>query len=189
MKKSAIERRVNSPKQDWKSDSYLGYKPHVLDWARLAAYIDGEGSINLTPRRTDTGGTLTLCGKVVVTNTDPRLAKWCLETFGMKFYSHSNNKLRNPNWRGCYFAQACGYKAAWILRNCLPHFILKAARAEIVLEHQESTKAGTFQRGSGIRTPQNILDYRLNLKQRLSELNRRGPGKPESTVEKLAMEA
>jgi len=152
----------------------------VLDWARLAIFIDGEGSINLVPRRTDTGDTMTFCGKVVVTNTDPRLAKWCLDTFGMKFYSHGNNRNSNPRWKPCYFAQACGYKAAWILLNCLPYFILKREQAEVVLAHQETTQVGTWNRGSGVKTPTDILQFRLELKRQLTELNRRGPSQVEA---------
>jgi hypothetical protein len=162
---------------EWKSEEYLGLRPDSHDWARLAAYIDGEGSINLTPRRTNTGKSMTYCAKVVVTNTDFRLAKWCLDTFGMKFYSHSNNSLpasRNQNWALCVYAQACGYKAAWILRNCLPWFVLKMAQAEVVLAHQETIGPDVWQRGPGLTTPDDILHLRAELKQQLLQLNKRG---------------
>src|SRR5258705_8131274 len=127
MRPTKESRRSDSPKKNWKSVEYLGLRPTTIDWARLAAYIDGEGSINLSPRRTNTGKSLTLCAKVVVTNTDFRLAKWCLDTFGMKYYEHSNNtsSKRSVNWASCVYAQACGYKASWILLNCLPWFLLK----------------------------------------------------------------
>lgn len=96
-------------------------------------------------------------------------------------------RKKYPNWRGCWYAQACGYKASWILRNCLSWFKLKRSQAEVVLEHQQTTKAGTFKRGQGITTPQNILDYRLELKRRLTELNRRGP--ENRTITNKVMEA
>lgn len=169
--------RRESPKKEWRGLEYLGFKPKDSDWIRLAAYIDGEGSINLTPRPTDTGSTLTLCGKVVVTNTDPRLSKWCLETFGMKV-SWRRGTIKDPravNWKPCYVAQACAYKAAWILQNCLPWFLLKREQAQVVLDHQETTQVGTWARGKGVKTPQDILQYRKSLKEKLTELNKRGP--------------
>jgi hypothetical protein len=155
----------------------MGMRPDSHDWARLAAYIDGEGSINLSPRATNTGRTQTFCAKVVVTNTDFRLAEWCQRTFQMKFYGHSNNSERrhSPNWKSCYYAQACGYKAAWILLNCLPWFVLKREQAEVVLQHQETLNPDMFERGSGMKTPQHVLDIRIGFKKRLAELNKRGP--------------
>jgi len=162
---------------EWRGAEYLGYKLEPTDWARLAAYIDGEGSINLVPRKTPHMKSMTYCAKVVVTNTDFRLAKWCYDTFGMKFYGHSNNNRQNPNWKSCVVAQACGFKAAWILRNCLPWFVLKMAQAEVVLAHQETLVPDAFPRGQGYQTPTDILEMRLGLKQQLTELNKRGPSK------------
>src|SRR6266436_1261162 len=117
MRPTKESRRVVSAKTQWKSEEYLGLRPDSYDWARMAAYIDGEGSINLSPRRTNLGKTLTLCAKVVVTNTDFRLAKWCLDNFGMKYHvqSFAYGGSRAENWASCFHAQACGYKACWIL--------------------------------------------------------------------------
>jgi len=163
---------------NWDTDEYLGLKPSATDWARLAAYIDGEGCISLAPRQTPKGKSLTFYGKVVVTNTDIRLANWCLKNFGMKFFvkGHGWAGERGQSWKDCYFAQACSYKAAWILRNCLPWFLLKREQAEVVLAHQETTKVGTWERGPGVKTPQDLLDYRMSLKNKLLELNKRGSG-------------
>lgn len=184
-------RRSTSPKKNWDSAEYMGFNPDSHDWARLAAFIDGEGSINLSPKKIKSGTPL-YYGKVVVTNTDFRLAKWCLDTFGINFYSHSNNALpasRNQNWALCVYAQACSNKAAWILRNCLPYFILKRQQAEIVLEHQRTKHPDYFERGSGIKTPANVLDFQLSLKKRLAELNKRGRKSSETELTSKVMEA
>jgi hypothetical protein len=66
------------------------------------------------------------------------------------------------------------FQAAWVLRNCLPWFLMKQEQAKVVIEHQESTTPDNFNRGSGIRTPQDILEYRQMLKNRITELNKRG---------------
>lgn len=169
-------RRVKSTKQEWNSSTYIGLEPEQVDWARLAAYIDGEGSVNLSPRRTDKRfsrfQSATFCAKVVVTNTDFRLTKWCIDVFGMTWHMQ---KRQSDRWSEAHIAAAYGYRAAWILQNCLPWFLLKREQAEVVLEHQKSTKVGAWERGSGVRTPTDILEYRQSLKDRLTELNRRGP--------------
>lgn len=176
---SKENRRSKSPKLDWDSDEYIGLKPTETDWARLAAYIDGEGCIQLSPRQTPNMKSLTLCGKVAVTNTDGRLALWCLETFGMKFYKKGHNwagsRAIERNWKDCYFSQAIGYRAAWVCHNCLPWFLLKREQAETLLEHQATTRVGVWERGSGVTTPQELLDYRMSLKSKMHDLNKRGP--------------
>jgi hypothetical protein len=107
----------------------------------------------------------------------------------MKFYSKNTawGGDRAERWKDCYYAQACGYKASWILRNCLEWFILKGAQAEVVLAHQRTIGPDVWKRGPGVTTPQNILDIRASLKSKLAELNRRGP-KPDSVTKKV-MEA
>jgi hypothetical protein len=179
-------KRVDSPRLYWDSEKYLGLSPSPYDWARLAAYIDGEGSINLSPRKVPRMKSITFCGRVVIVNTDFRLASWCADTFGMVLFikRHSKNQdlqAKERNWKDCYYAQACGYRAAWILRNCLSWFLLKREQAEVVLSHQETTKVGTWERKSGVATPQDLLDYRMSLKDRLTDLNRRGPENTKST--------
>jgi hypothetical protein len=190
MRPSKQSRRVDSPKKLWKSDEYLGLKPSLIDWARLAAYVDGEGSINLTPRRTDRAKSMTYCARVVVTNTDFRLTKWCMDTFGVPYYEKSFKwgGSHAANWKSCFFAQASGYRACWILRNCLPFFIMKREQAEVVLQHQETLNPDVFNRGGGVTTPQDILEYRLRLKKKLAQLNKRGPEEG-SDVTKKVMEA
>jgi hypothetical protein len=175
-------RRVQHP--DRKSDEYLGLKPNSYDWARLAAYRDGEGSINFAARKaTGDSKSITLLGRVQVTNTFGPLIVWCCDTFGMRFHIQKRNSqaeiARERNWKECYFSTATSYRACWILHNCLPWFIVKAEQAKLVMDHQESIGPDVWKRGSGVQTPHNILDYRAGLRKRLQNLNHRGPDKPE----------
>ncbi len=167
------KRRVVSEKTNWRSDSYLGLIPDSHDWDRLAAYIDGEGTISLSPRKVPGMKSLTLCGKVVVTNTNFALTVWCSETFGMKFYVKRHGDL-GRGWKDCYYSQAVGYRAAWLLYNCRQWLLLKGEQADLVMEHQDSTKVGTWERGSGVATPANLLEFRDGLRERLKRLNARG---------------
>jgi hypothetical protein len=59
--------------------------------------------------------------------------------------------------------------------NCLPWFLLKRSQAELILEHQETTTPDFWQRGPGLRTPENVLEFRDKLRERMHDLNRRGP--------------
>ena len=107
-----------------------------VDWARLAAYIDGEGHIALN-ENTMTGGKKYAYLRVIVTNTDPRLIVWLQRTFG-------GGVLRNARvqdgWRNCFKWTATCRHAEGILRGCLPYFILKRDQAEIGLAFQETMK-------------------------------------------------
>jgi hypothetical protein len=172
--------RSHTPRMNWREAAYMGFQPTEMDWARLAAYIDGEGSIGLGVRRASKESySETLMGKVIVTNTDQRLVQWCFETFGMNFYGKAirpgKRAGREQNWKGCFYAQACSYKAAWVCLHCLPWFLLKREQAELVIANQKTTQVGLFKRGVAVKTPQDILEYRKSLKAKLNELNRRGP--------------
>ena len=157
-----------------------------MDWARLTAFIDGEGSIMLSPRHTPKMKSITFCGNVLVTNTDFRLAQWCIDKFGMvvsvQGRGSQKEKAITRNWKMCYRAQASGYRAAWVLRNCLPWFIMKREQAELVIAHQKTTSVDYWKRGGstpGVTTPVEVLKFRFELKQKLTELNRRGPAEKE----------
>ena len=182
------DRRSHGENRQWDADSYLGLTPTEMDWARLAAFIDGEGSISLCPRHTPKMKSITFCGKVVVTNTDFRLAKWCMDVFGMRTYEREfvsqKEQALERNWKTCFYAQALGFRATWILRNCLPWFLLKRSQAEVVIEHQKTTSVDYWQRGGShaTQTPVEVLKFRFELKQKLSDLNRRGPAEKETEV-------
>ncbi len=180
-------RRVVSARMEWESPTYMGFTPTSHDWARLAAYIDGEGSINFSPRQSRVPGqSMTLMGRVDVTNTDIRLIQWCANTFGMgwrgKPHSPGKRSGKEQNWKPCYHATSTSFRAAWLMHNCLPWFILKRAQASILIEHQTTTVVGLWERGVARKTPQDILKYRLSLKHKLAELNRRGPKKETTSI-------
>lgn len=105
-----------------------------IDLARLAAYIDGEGSIYIvrcSPKRNKGATEL----RLTVTNTDVRLMAWMKE----KFAGYVNNKHSSPKdrrWKECYEWKLCSNKAAAVLEACLPYFIIKRDQAEVALAHQ-----------------------------------------------------
>ncbi len=109
--------------------------PTELEWAKLAAFIDGEGSIGIRCRRN--GPTPNYLASVVVTNCDSRLIVWIKSTFKIGTVSVQDPNSRSKdsyNRQRSYVWEAYSRCAEWILENCFPHFILKAAQAEICLE-------------------------------------------------------
>lgn len=167
-----VNRRSKSPKKDWDQPAYMGLTPASTDWARLAAFIDGEGTIGLNPRRTKDSPIF--CARVQITNTDPRLPVWLYDNFG---FAVTIGNRKSDRWKDCYWSSAHGYRACWVLRNCLPWLLLKKEQAEIVLKHQTTIGFVAFDRGPGMTTPDNVIQFRMELKNRLHDLNHRGPNK------------
>lgn len=104
-----------------------------IDWARLAAYIDGEGTIYINkqkPRKATFSPRFFL--SVVVTNTNPRLMNWLKERFfGSVFVVKGGksplSKKMIMRW------QANERIAQTVLARCLPYFVMKREQAEIGL--------------------------------------------------------
>ena len=69
-----------------------------VDWARLAAFIDGEGTIFI--QRAGARGPH--CLVVIVSNTSPLLTAWLETTFGGNVYFSHSAALRARSSRICY---------------------------------------------------------------------------------------
>lgn len=142
-------------------------EPRDVDWARLAAYIDGEGCISIKMNR---GGVArrqkrpALYVSVCITNTDPRLTNWLAITFGGSSHTEDRRDL-NPNWSKCSRWDIASAHARWILQGCLPFFVLKKDQAEIALAFGE-TLARTGRHG----TPDAVVERQMAMKDQLSEL-------------------
>ena len=116
-------------------------EPTELDWAQLAAYIDGEGSIVISKilRKLRTKNTMRYSLHIQMGNTHPRLAEWCKEKFGgSTCYMPRKGKEAKAKHRGLFYWSSNSQKAAAILRKCLPHFKLKRDQAELGITFQES---------------------------------------------------
>ena len=103
--------------------------PEAIDWARLAAYIDGEGYIRVATGKTHSGRL-----EVNVSNTDYRLLEWLKSTFGGNVYvgSRKGPAQKKLLWRWVVDRS----NAERILAGCLPYFIVKREQAECGLSFQ-----------------------------------------------------
>jgi len=129
-----------------------------LDWARLAAFIDGEGTIAIKNLRTKSGRYSQLI--VAIANTDPRLPMWCRENFGGLLYACDSNANKSAKWRRSYRWITHSAQAETIIKNCLPYFLLKKEQAEIALAYRK-----TFRCKGGKGSARIISDADLALRQ------------------------
>ena len=159
---------------EWNCPVYAGLCPTAIDWAQMAAYIDGEGSV-LINTRGNGGNHESLSSrfylKLTVANTDVRLPVWCKEHFGGSYKDANSEKYyEGKNWKRAYHWSCSSNRAAWILHNCMPFFVIKREQAEIGVKLQESmTAANKFRSLSN-----EVVGERRELKKRLLILKARG---------------
>lgn len=106
--------------------------PTDIDWAQLASFIDGEGSIRINEVPYDRARKIYYnCNlHVFISNTDIRLMNHFKSLFGGSI--HVGNHKTN-NHRTCYKWCVAAKKAEAILKGCLPYFIIKREQAEVAL--------------------------------------------------------
>lgn len=145
-----------------------------INWARLAAYVDGEGTIMIGKTVTKTcrqnpNYVLTL----IVANTDPRLMCWLHDLFGgYSTYSHSASSRLAQQYRVvkrkvCFSWRQHEERAAEIIRHILPYLIMKKDQAELALAYRELRKMGS----KGRRLTSVDLEMREDLRLKMRSLN------------------
>jgi hypothetical protein len=160
-------------RRKWKSEELLNKKPTVYDWCRLAAFLDGEGSLGLSK---NSKRTLT---RLSVTGTSEDLILWLVETFGGAFHERGEWK-KNSNWSVAYNWSCSAARAAWILWNCKPWFIIKGKQAELLLEYQNSVDNTVQNRYKLL--PNEIKEWRDMISKEITKLNARGPKEAQETA-------
>lgn len=141
-------------------------QPKIEDWARLAAFIDGEGCIDI-PRQVNTHRKPLLHIshrlRVTVTNTDPRLTQWLKATFGGKTYAMK----RQNRSRICFQWKVFGKEAESLLRSCAHLLVIKKEQADIAFALRETYTKKAKLKG---RISVAVVDFRENCRQRLKVL-------------------
>lgn len=146
----------------------------MIDWARLAAFIDGEGHIRCVAKTQKVKGKVYLHDyiEVGVSNTDPRLALWLTGKFGG---SIQNIAAQNSRCRKGFYWVVGAAQAADVLRGAMEYFILKKDQADLAMAFYATMKR------RGVKgTPQSVRDERAALKNKLRSLTARGPKKIEA---------
>lgn len=119
------------------------------DWARLAAFIDGEGCIKITSgydhRRKGIQHRYRFT--VEICNTDPRLSQWCKQLWGGVIVYRD---MKNRRWKNSYSWLVSERRAEAITKRCLPYFVIKREQAEVALAYRATFK---FQKTISRRDP------------------------------------
>lgn len=139
-----------------------------IDWARLAAYIDGEGTIYINKQKARKEGwspRYFLC--VVVTNTNALLMNWLKETFFGSVYFVRNghsplSKRLLMRW------QLNERQAQTALEHCLPFFVMKREQAEIGLAFMKLRDENSQGRRKVL---QSVLDLRESFRLQIQGAN------------------
>jgi hypothetical protein len=110
-----------------------------IDWARLAAYIDGEGCIRIDLQNPSKGNNFTSRHmlELRVYGCDLELILWCKNTFGGGNIKPVRKKNPKPHWKQEHVWYIGGLNAETVLRNCLPFFIVKRKQAMVALALRE----------------------------------------------------
>lgn len=145
--------------------------PTDIDWARLAAFIDGEGHIGIkrSPSSSRRGYGLVL--RIAISNTDVSLIYWLVKTFGLG--TMQKGVLRTGQHKAVHTWEVYGRNAAYMLTQCLPYFVMKRDQAEAGLDFQRLVIPHPI--GRGRHVDDTILDARDLCYQRLKTMTRRGP--------------
>ena len=153
----------------------------LKDWARLAAFIDGEGCINVHrqlrfrgQRREHTAHRLS----IRVVNTDIRLMAWLKKTFGGNVV-RENSKNQGKRFSSFHW-EASLPSIEEILTNCLDLLILKRQQAEIGLAFR-----ATFRKKNYEKVEPGVMNFREECRGKLKYFNS-GEGKLANRVENVA---
>lgn len=161
-------KRISGIRRQWRSEELAGLKPTVYDWVRIAAFIDGEGHLDINHCNNWKRSDVT---RVIISNTHAGLPTWLVRTFGGTITMRVH---KNPKWKAQYIWSCASARAAWIIHNALPWLIIKHEQGKLLLELQDEldqTKQSRNHRG--ITAESFALRERISAD--LKKLNAKGP--------------
>lgn len=134
-----------------------------VDWARLAAFIDGEGTIFIQGNAKKRAHVLTL----IVANTDNRLITWLQNNFGGNVYfSHSKSQRCKAN-SICYSWRLFEERAEAVLRRVLPYMICKGEQAMVAINYRALKTQGS----RGHKVTAEVYEAREALRAKVMKMN------------------
>jgi hypothetical protein len=138
--------------------------PSEVDWARLAAFIDGEGCISLVRY-----GERYTCLRIQIANTNRTLVEWCQGLCGGSVHIR---KPRKATHKTSYSLMVASALAGRVIKNCYPYFILKQEQARVALEFLTTIdlSISNYPALTAVRKQK-----RAQLIEQMHVLNRKGP--------------
>lgn len=127
-----------------------------IDWARLAAFVDGEGSLSIQKH----GQNL----RLAIGNVSPLLMSWLRDTFTGAIY---NKKPSQCCRRIVMQWIQLDSRAEELIRRMYPYLIIKRAQAELALQYRELRKGSS----RGWRNTAEDLEIRESYRETMKSLN------------------
>lgn len=141
--------------------------------AYVAGIIDGEGTVFISkgkPAKDRISASYVAC--VRVGNTDKRLIDFLYATFG-EGGVHSR-VMPSDKWKTCWMWATTGPAAGRVARAVRPYLVLKRQQVDLLLEFLDGFKSFELNGRNGVSEEE--LIRRETLRQKIRELNRKGPG-------------
>lgn len=135
-----------------------------MEFARLAAFIDGEGCFMITPSGSGHRKYRYCFLRLVIGQADVRLMEWLFDTFGGRYEKGSGGTNR-PMY---YWMMEAAYMIE-VLKRCMPYFILKGAQAEIFLQYRSTLTKGRTALSDEVIAQREELKTRLHLLKHVKE--------------------
>jgi hypothetical protein len=131
-----------------------------IEFARLAAWIDGEGCLQILKTGADRRNPYFQV-RLVIGQADEGVMEWLKGTFGGNYSKGSGSTNAQM-----YYWRLNAADLDEVLRRCMPYFILKGAQAEVVLAYRQ-----TLTKGREILQPE-VVKLRDDLRAQLKALKR-----------------
>lgn len=145
-----------------------------VNWARLAAYMDGEGcfaiSSSYNRRRKNVAKSLNLY--IAIGNTDIRLCQWLEEHFGGSTTAVRTTTKRYKEQKMCFTWRLSGYAIDNVLQGMFAYLVIKKEQAQIAMSFRATFGLDHKRPCHGNPLPQEVRDLREELKQELQHTKR-----------------
>lgn len=170
-------------KPTWKATNYNLPSPVLCAWT--AGIVDGEGHIGAYEKKT----TRSIAAKVAISNTDFRMIKKLLDTWGGVVHKIEHNK--NTNHKTGYSWHISTKQAYIFLRTIRCYLITKGEQADLAMELQERishynyAKRNRLYRQTGHNIPDEEYYARVAIKNKMRILNKVGTESEQPKLELL----
>jgi hypothetical protein len=127
--------------------------------AQLATFIDAEGNIYINRTRPKDRLSPKYTLRVSVINTSALLLNWLQRNFGGGVWRHGD--------RGCFIWIMVDRQAEFVIRYCLPYFLVKREQADLAVEFRNLMQSAC----PGVQVAGDELLRRDALRDKIHELN------------------
>jgi len=139
-----------------------------IDWARLAAYIDGEGCISLNRTKRKDGRCFSYRPAIDIGNTNFILMDWLRFMFNFKIYTRKAGLGHLGSKINYYAYMSKKDDVIYVLNHILPYLLIKTEQATLLLLFWLDKEVLWIK---GAKVPEYIEEKRYQLYLKIRSLN------------------